>query len=116
MNILYVIVGYGGTGAGGPGSAPLTPQQCKTCCVSAHSLLVKMPPMIKLVWSRPLHSPQSITSIYCMCLVWFFIVKAAKYAALQGFLGAGGYRGTQADINALLSVFSIVHTTETWNN
>ncbi len=29
---LYGIVGYGGTGAGGPGSAPLTPQQCKTCC------------------------------------------------------------------------------------
>ncbi len=36
--ILYVIVGYGGTGtgAGGPGSAPLTPQQCKTFCCYTH--------------------------------------------------------------------------------
>ncbi len=36
--ILYVIVGYGGTGtgAGGPGSAPLTPQQCKTFCCNTH--------------------------------------------------------------------------------
>lgn len=57
------IVGYGGTGAGGTGSAPLTPQQCKT--ITANSLLANTSNAAQdkmRVWPKPVHYP--FASIY----------------------------------------------------